>query len=392
MSRLPLEGIRVADFTLQYQGPYATMMLAHMGAEVIKIESETAPQQEGHDTAGFQRNNASKRSLALNVKDPRGLKAARDLVKISDVFIENYGMGVVERLGLGYEDLRKVKPDIIMVSSQMLGRTGPFKDAIGLWTQVQNFAAQSSLAGYKGRGPGIVGGMWADALAGMLLFFTVLTALRHRNKTGQGQYVEVSMAENLMAAMPEPFMDCAANGRNNGPQENREAALAPHGVYRSQGFDKWVAIAVTSEEEWSAFCKATGHPEWAKDERFADALSRWHHQEELDRLVTQWTLERTDYEAMHILQKAGVPAGPILDAAGMVSDPHLNQRGFFVPLGEMEGRPYTHVAHPWRSSGVPQPFYKLLPPRGGDNSYVLGKLLGMSEAEIARLEKDKVLA
>ncbi|MBF8268100.1 MAG: carnitine dehydratase, partial [Dehalococcoidia bacterium] len=165
----------------------------------------------------------------------------------------------------------------------------------------------------------------------------------------------------------------------------------PHGVYRSQGFDKWVAIAVTNEEEWSAFCKATGHPQWTKDERFADPVSRWHHQEELDRLVTQWTLERTDYEAMHILQKAGVPAGPILDAAGMVSDPHLNQRGFFIPLGEVEGRPYVHPAHPWRSSGVPQPFFKQIPPMGEDNYYVMGELLGMSEAEITRLVADRVL-
>ena len=392
MSKLPLDGIRVVDFTLQYQGPYATMLLAHMGAEVIKVESESAPWQDNHDTAGFQRNNASKKSLSLNVKEPRGLEAARALVKISDVFLENYGTGVVDRLGLGYEDLKKVKPDIIMLSSQMLGRSGPFKDAIGLWTQVQNFSGQSSLAGYKGQQPGIVGGMWADALAGVQLFNAALAAVHHRRKTGVGQYIEVSMAENLMAAMPEPFLDFAMNGRDAGPQENHDGSLSPHGVYRSQGFDKWIAIAVTNEEEWDAFCKATGHPEWAADERFADPLSRWHHHEELDRLVTQWTLERTDYEAMQILQAAGVPAGPVLDAAGLVGDPHLNDRGFFVPLGEMEGLPYTHIAHPWRSSGVPEPHYKLLPPRGGDNDYVLGTLLGMSGAEIAVLGEAGVLS
>jgi benzylsuccinate CoA-transferase BbsF subunit len=391
MSKLPLEGIRVVEFTLRYQGPYATMLLAHMGAEVIRIESSTAPQPIARDTAGFQRNNASKKSLALNVKDPRGLEVARAVVKISDIFIENYATGVMERLGMGYEDLRKVKPDIIMLSSTGLGRSGPLKDAIATFQHIQGFAGQSHLAGYKDGWPGTVAGMWADPLASMLNVTAALAALHHRQETGEGQYIRVSMAENLMAAMPEAILDFAMNGRDDGPRENQDASLSPHGAYRSQGFDKWVAIAVTNEEEWNAFCRATGHPEWAKDERFADPLSRWYNHEELDKLVTQWTLERTDYETMYILQAAGVSAGPTLDAAGLVGDPHLNDRGFFVPVGEVDGKPYTHVAHPWRSSGVEQPSYAQIPPMGEDNSYVLEELLGMSAAEITRLVEDEVL-
>ena len=391
MSNLPLDGIRVVDFTLRYQGPYATMLLAHMGAEVIRIESSTAPQPIARDTAGFQRNNASKKSLSLNVKDPRGLEVARALVKLSDIFLENYATGVMERLGLGYEDLKKVNPDIIMLSSTGLGRSGPFKDTIATFQHIQGFSGQSHLAGYSGGWPGTVAGMWADPLAGLLSLSAVLAAYHHRQETGRGQYIQVSMAENLMAALPEPFLDFAMNGRDDGPQENQDASLSPHGAFRSQGIDKWVAIAVTNEEEWNAFCRATGHPEWAADERFADPLSRWHNHEELDRLVTQWTLERTDYEAMQILQAAGVPAGPTLDAAGLVGDPHLNDRGFFVPVGEVDGKPYIHPAHPWRSSGVLQPSYAQISPMGEDNDYVLKELLGMSEAEIARLVEDEVL-
>ncbi|MBF8268134.1 MAG: hypothetical protein HW388_1642 [Dehalococcoidia bacterium] len=392
MGKLPLEGIRVADFTQVIQGPFATMMLAQMGAEVIKIETESRTQGESRNGAGFARLNTSKKSVTLNLKDPRGVEVAKSLVKTSDIVIENFATGVMERLGVGYEELRRVKPDIIMLSSQGLGRTGPLSDAIAYFAEVLNFAGMSHLAGHKDDTPGIMGGMWLDYYTGLLLVLAMLAALHRRQETGEGQYIQVCMAENAIASMPEAFLDYSVNGRDAGPQENRDVAMAPHGAYRSRGFDKWVAIAVTNEEEWSAFCKATGHTEWVKDDRFADPVSRWHHQEELDKLITQWTLQRTDYEAMHILQKAGVAAGPILDMAGLANDPHLNERGFLIPLGEREGKPYLHLTHPWRSSSVPQPFYKLPSEFGADNNYVLGELLGMSEAEIARLAKDNVLS
>lgn len=392
MSTLPLEGIRVADFTQVAQGPYATLLLAQMGAEVIKIETESRSQGDARQAAGFANLNSSKKSLRLNLKDPRGMELARGLVKISDMAIENFATGVMERLGLGYEDLKKVKPDIIMLSSQLLGRTGPLKNAIGFWAEVQNFSGLSHFTGYKDGRPGLVGAIWADHLAGMLVVFAVLTALHHRQETGEGQYIQVSMADNLVAAIPEMILDYSVNGRDEGPQENRDSFLAPHGTYRCQGFDKWVSIAATNEEEWSILCQVTGHPEWAEDERFADPVNRWRNQGDLDKLITQWTLNHTDYEAMHILQEAGVPAGPTLDAEGMFNDPHLNERGFYIPLGEKEGKPYVHVAHPWRSSDVPQPFYKLVPDLGEDNNYVLGELLGISEMEIDRLAQDGVLS
>ena len=390
MSKLPLEGIRVADFTLVIQGPYATLLLAQMGAEVIKVESTRVG--EGERDA-FSRLNFSKKSVTLNLKDFRGLEVAKNLIKISDIVVENFATGVMDRLGLGYEELRKVKPDIIMVSATGLGSTGPLKNAVSYFAEVQNFAGVSNLAGYKDGKRGTVMSMWGDYFTGMLLSFATQTALRHRNNTGEGQHIQVAMAENLIASIPEVVMDYTVNGRDAEAQENEAAPRAPHNVYRSQGFDKWIAIAVTNEEEWDAFCRATGHPEWAADERFADPLSRWHNHEELDRLVTQWTLEHTDYEAMQILQAAGVPAGPNLDGAGLASDPHLKERGVYVPIGKQEnGTDYMHVGHPWNTTGVPQPSYELAPLVGENNEWVLKELLGMSGAEIAVLGEQGVLS
>ena len=391
MNRLPLEGIRVADFTQVVQGPYSTMMLAVMGAEVIKIETASRHPGDTRIAAGFVRNNISKKSITLDLKDPRGVEVAKELVKVSDLVVENFGTGVIERLGLGYEDLKKVKPDVIMLCSTGLGRRGPYKNAIGYYAEVANFAGLSYLTGFKDGRPGQVAGIWADHLTGMLIAFAVLAALRHHRRTGQGQYIEMCMAENVIAALPERFLDYTVNGRHQAPEENRDLVMAPHGVYSCQGFDKWVAIAVGSEEEWASLCQATGHPEWAEDPRFADSLSRWHNQDELDKLITEWTSERTDYDVMHTLQEAGVAAGPSLNAEGLVNDPHLIDRGRFIPLGEVEGNPYTQVAQPWHMSGAPTPNYSRAPDLGEHNTEVLRDLLGMSEEEIAHLTDERVL-
>ena len=152
-----------------------------------------------------------------------------------------------------------------------------------------------------------------------------------------------------------------------------------------------MAIAVTNEEEWLALCNATGHPEWADDPRFADSLSRWHNQAELDKLITEWTLQRTDYEAMHALQAAGVAAGPVLDGGGLSDDPHLNERGSFVPVGVLEDKPFSQIAHPWRMSASPTPWYAVAPSLGEHNRHVLEDILGMTGEEIDLLTAEQVL-
>ena len=392
MNRLPLEGIRIADFTQVAQGPYATILLAQMGAEVIKVETESRNPAEQRNGPGFSNLNGSKKSIALNLKDARGVEIAKSLVKISDLMIENFATGVIDRLGLGYDELREVKPDIIMLSSQALGQTGPLRNVLGLWAEVQNFSGLSHFTGYKDGRPGLVGAIWADHLTGMLIVYAALAALHHRDNTGEGQYIRVSMAENLLAGIPEAALDYSVNKRDLGRQENQDAVMAPHNAYRCAGFDQWVAIAVSTEEEWKALCHAAGHAEWADDQRFADPLSRWNNQVDLDKLITDWTITRTNYEIMHILQGVGVAAGPVLNVDGLVQDPHLKERGCFIPLGEVEGRPYLQVAHPWRLSDSPQPYYSLAPKLGENTVYVLGELLGMSEGQIAALTSGGVLS
>ena len=389
--KLPLEGIRIADFTQVVQGPYATTLLGQMGAEIIKIETLSRTQMDQRYGPMFSNLNGSKKSITLNLKDPRGANIAKELVKISDVAMENFGTGVMERFGLGYEDLKEVKPDIVMLSSQALGRTGPLKDAIGYFAEASNFAGFSHLTGYTEGRPGMVGAIWADHLTGMHMIFAVLSAIRHQRRTGQGQYIQMSMAEMVISAMPEAILDYSVNGRDLGRQENREIAMAPHNVYRCKGFDKWIAIAVGNESEWNAFCNVVGHSEWIQDPRFSDPLKRWENQKELDTLITEWSLDHTDYEAMEALQKAGVAAGPVLDGTGLVNDPHLKERGVFVPIGEVEGKPYSQVAHPWRLSDSPTPYYAIAPGMGEHNQYVLSNLLGMDESTISKLENDGVL-
>jgi len=393
MSKLPLDGVRIADFSQVVQAPYATMLLGQMGAEVIKIETESRVQPDLRTPGEFTNLNGSKKSITLNLKDHRGSEIAKNLVQASHVVIENFGTGVMERFGLGYTDLRKVKPDIIMLSSQGWGRTGPLRASVGYWAELSNSVGFSELTGYKDERPGMVGAIWADHLTGMHIVFAILSALRHLRRTGEGHYIQMSLAETIIAAIPEAMMEYSVNGRDIGRLENRDIAMAPHSVYKCRGFDKWIAIAVTNEDEWISFCQATGHDQWATDERFSDPLTRWHNQGELDHLITEWTLQHTDYEVMHILQKAEVAAGPILTAEGLSEDPHLNERGCFIPLGTApNGAPYVQVAHPWRLSDSPKPFYSLAPDMGQHNEHVLTDILGMSQEEIANLARDNVLS
>lgn len=389
--RLPLEGIRVADFTQVVIGPYCTMMLAEMGAEVIKIETESRA-GDTRDAPGFTGLNASKKSIVLNLKHPKGVEIAKRLVAVSDIAAENFGTGVMERFGLGYEDLRKVKPDIIMLSNSALGRTGPLKNAIGYYAEVNAFAGFSYLTGYKEGRPGQVGGIWTDHFTGTLAVFSVLAALRYRKRTGKGQYVELTMSDAVIAAIPEAVLDYAANGRDRGRMENEEPHQAPHNVYRCQGVDKWVAIAVTNEAEWKALCNAMGNPAWRQEERYADSLSRVKNRKELDALITEWTSQHEEYEVMKILQDAGVPAGPVLNSEGLVEDPHLKARGLLVDLGEVNGMPMAIPSLPWKLSDCPPAIYKMAPKLGEHNREVLCDLLGYSESEIMEMEEEKVLA
>ena len=402
MKKMPLEGIRVCDLTWAVVGPIATQMLAVMGAEVIKIESNvhteinrrSGPYLSGEvdveTTGNFHRTNMSKKSCTLDLTKPEAAEIAKDIVRISDIVVSNFRSGVMERFGLGNDALKQLKPDLILISSTSMGNTGPMKDYVGYNEEAYAYGGLGNLTGYLGGPPGLIVGDYADYLTGTLETFAMLSALHYRSRTGKGQSVEVSMAEAVGTHIPEAIMDYSMNRRIHERIGNRMLGVAPHNCFRCKGDDRWVAIAVTNNQEWTAFCSAIRSPEWTGDERFRDSLSRSENQDELERLIEEWTRGFTTDEATEILQKAGVPSGPSLSIKELVEDPHLNERGYFVAPEHPEVGERILEGMPWKSS-ISQPVFRHAPLLGQDNYYVFHDLLGMSDEEVARLVDQEVI-
>ena len=402
MGKLPLEGIRVCDFTWIVAGPVVTQMLAVMGAEVIKIESNVhtdinrrnAPYLDGEEnieTSGnFHRVNLSKKSCTLDLTRPEAAEIAKEIDKVSDIVASNFRNGVMESFGLDQDVLRELKPDLILVSSSGMGNSGPNKEYVCYNEEGYAYGGLGYLTGYRDKPPNLIVGDFADYLTGTLETFAILSALHYRSRTGKGQTVEVGMVEAVATHVPEAIMDYSMNRRVRERMGNRAEGMAPHNSYPCQGNDEWVAIAVTSDEEWKALCTAMGRPEWLDDGRFSDPHRRLENQDELDRLVGEWTRQHTPHEVTAILQGVGVPAGPSLSIEGLVNDPHLNARGFFVaPEHPVTGARLLE-GMPWKSSAT-QPDFRHAPLLGQDNYYVFHDLLGMSDDKFARLVGEGII-
>ncbi|MDY6893752.1 MAG: CoA transferase [Chloroflexota bacterium] len=403
MGKLPLEGVRVVDFTQIQAGPQATIWLAALGAEVIKIESNKRPDmlrtyfqlQTSSDDPSLNKSthfaflNYSKKGCTLNLTNPRAIEIAKELVKVSDVVAENFSVGVMERLGLDYATLQAIKPDLIMLSISGFGNTGPDKDHVAYAAMIHAFSGLASLTGYIGGDPTpSMGPFWSDKIAAQTGAFAVMVALHHRAMTGEGQYLDLSMSEATLAVLPEAVMDYTMNQIIREPKGNREDFMAPCGCYHCQGEDEWVAIAVANDEEWNALCGAMGNPEWAREERFSDQISRCRNQDALDVFIQEWTVNRGAYEVMEILQKAGVAAGPSVNVEQLANDPHLKERGFFVEMDHPEMGKGLLPRVPGKPIPTPIGNFHPAPSIGQHNDYVLRELLGIPEDEIARLVED----
>ena len=401
---LALSGLRVADFSWVFAGPICTRNLAAMGAEVIRVESRR--RVDAHRLSGFRdaegrpRINASpyfymvnynKRSVALDISQPRGLELAKDLIQISDVVIENYALGVMERLGLGYEVVRELRPDAIMVSSSGLGRSGPERGYVAYGMTLHAYSGLTSLTGYPGGLPRGIGTTWSDPLTGLAATFAVLAAIWHRRQTGEGQYIDLSMAEATVAMLAEPLFDYSLNGRLWEVVGNEDRLAAPHGCYPCRGDDRWIAIAVTTDDQWAGLCTALDRPELIDDPRYADGYGRLARRAELDALVSGWTSQLAPQEAERRLIEAGVPARQVLDPPGLLADEHLRERDFFVELDHDEGGKGPVLALPWRLNPGPNPTYTPAPSLGADNDYVYRDLFGLGRADIQTLIDDKVI-
>ncbi len=420
MSQLPLEGIKIIDHSVVYAGTAATTLLADMGAEVIRIESisrfpamtrgfvarppegleeypgyvDGDPGQRPWDRwfqfHGIQRN---KIGITLELQRPRGVEVYKQLVRRSDVILENFSQGTMDRLGLSYPVLKQVNPDIIMLSASGLGSDGPYKGYGTFGSNLGAFTGMLALSGYPGNDITMVDPMpvWSDNVSASAAAFAVLAALHYRRKTGKGQFIDLSQAEGFLPHMGETILDCTVNHRVQSAIGNRHRWIAPHGCYRCRGEDRWVTIAVPSDRQWQAFCRALGNPDWTTDERFTDGLERWHHQDELDRLIEPWTLRHEPRQAMRILQAVGVPAGLMMTPSDAYSDPHLDQRGFFIEVDHREAGTHRYPGMFFRLSKTPATIRIPANCLGEHNDYVFGEILGMSRDEISKLEQENII-
>jgi len=397
-----LEGIRIADFTWAWAGPYGTMLLAFMGAEVIKIESTKRPDHSrmrslaagptfgGPDHAPiFNDLNLSKMSITLDLSQPKAVELAKKVVSISDVVAENFRPGVMDKLGLGYEALKEVKPDVIMLSSSAVGGTGPQRHYVGYAPTFAALGGMAHLTGFPDGPPVPLMGS-SDLRSATTSAFAILVALYHRAQTGEGQHIDLSSTETIAVLVGDAILDYTMNNRVSSRKGNRDEIMAPHNCYPCQG-NNWVSIAIATDEEWESFCDALGNPPWTKDERFTDAFRRWQNQEELDKLIGEWTINYTHREVMERLQKAGVAAIPSFGGAELFSDPHLNERGFATEVSHPVIGKRKVVNVPWRFSATPAQVTSYAPLLGEHNEYVFGELLGMPQEEIQRLVAEGII-
>lgn len=403
MAPLPLEGMRVADFGWILAAPQCTAWLGVMGAEVIRIESHQRLDpirflgQNPRDLKGpdgsplFNGLNYSKKGVTLNLGHAQGAALAKEIARRSDIVVENFTAGMMKRWGLAYEDLCQIKPDIIMLSGSPLGQYGPDSHSVGWGPLTQASAGICHLTGYPDGPPVSLGGSWPDYMVGVVMAYAVLAALYCRRRTGKGQHIDLAMAEVVTAMLPEAVMDYVMNNQDRGRRGNQDEVMVPHNVYRCRGGDRWVAIAVETDEEWRNLCQVVGHPEWLADERFRERRRRKAHETALDALLTVWTRERSHTEVMHLLQSVGVAATPVYDTESLIADPQFQHRGFLASPGHPVTGDHPVAGIPGKYSAIDTLRYTPAPCLGQDNEYVFGDLLGLSAAEITRLQEEKVI-
>ena len=416
---LPLEGVRILDFTVVLAGPYSTMQLADWGAEVIRIESlqHFAPNTRGamarppaelvraqavlgqgypdgvpgerswNRSSTFNAHARNKQSMTVDLTRPEGQDVLRRLVAISDGLIENNLPPNIEKQGVTWDALSAVNPDFVMLRVPAFGVQGPYRNNRTFGHHMEALAGHPAIRSYPQLSLEYAPlGVPSDAASGIGSAFAFLMGLRQRERTGRGLMVELATAENFVPLIGEFVMDYTMNGRLWERMGNDHASLAPHNVYRCRGHDRWVTIAVRSDDEWRALCTAMARDDLARDARFATMASRHAHRHDLDPLIVEWTAERDAYWVMNRLQRAGVPAGVVQTEADALEDRQLASTGFWQEIAHPEAGTHRHVGPLWRASATPYQPARPAPLLGEHNAYVYRDLLGFSEAEYRRFE------
>ncbi len=396
----PLAGIRVADFSVHAAGPFAGLMLAELGAQVIKVESSARLDitrrphtMYGKPPSSFEQVNANKLSVTLNLKEPRAVGLALELVRISHLVLENFRPGVMDRLGLGFDRLQEVNEHILMVSVSSNGQTGPERGYAGYAPMFAAAGGLGHLTGYPD-GPPVELRHAMDHTGGLMGAFAAVAALcGHSDNSGgrQAMHVDVSVRDVATAFIGPALLDYAMNRREQAPQGNGSGAATPCGVYRCAGDDAWVSISVASESEWQGLVRAMGAPAWAGERRFGDGYQRWLHRNDLEALLEEWTRQRTPWEVTEVLQAEGVAAFPSMSASELMADPHLADRQSFPEVVHPEKGRQRGVGPPWRFSETPARLDGWTPGLGEDNETVFHGLLGVPLDELRNLQEARVV-
>lgn len=423
--RCALDGIRILDLSQVAIGPYATLLLAALGAQVIKVESHRradtsrgavqpvtqsqmnqypdmeAGERPWNRTAFFNQRNRGKLGVTIDFTTAGGKQLLKRLAAVSDAVVENFRASVLDRQGLGWEVLREVNPHLVYLKLSSQGASGPERDYGSLGSTLEQTGGIASVTGYDDGVPLLTNETYPDPVAGILGAGALIAGLRRARQTGEGQFIDLSQREVTAALLGEAMMDYALNGRVAGPIGNRHPSMAPHGVYPcrddrpapAEGHPpgRWIAIAVENDAQWRGLCRAAGDPAWTADPRFATVNGRWRQQDEIDARLAAWTAGHDHINLTHLLQLHGVPAGAVLDGAELLADRQLVERGWWDHVTPTEvGRPFPTIGPPWRMSGSPYLPLAPAPCLGEHNDVVLRELLGVDEAQYAAYQAEAV--
>ena len=412
-TKQPLKNYRILDLSRIWAGPYCTKLMADLGAEVIKMESlsvydshrgpvspargiaaypDGEPGEEPWNRNGwFNCLHMSKYGITLELTSGEGRRVFEGLVSISDVVIENFRQGSLERLGYDYDTLRRLRPDLIYVSMPAFGNTGPWKSYLGYGIGQEQLSGMAHLTGYPGDGPMKSGINHGDPITGSHAAGVLLAALRRRRSTGKGMYIDVSQQESAVAFMGAELLAYQMTGQEPERIGNRSRWYAPCNTYPCAGEDRWITIAATNDDQWQRLARAMNAVPLLDDPRFATADARISNQDELDAVIAGWTSSQDVYELAHLLQEAGVPAGPVLRGPDLLADRHYAERGTFVTVDHPQVGPKQYPGIPWKMSGAPGVVRWPSPTLGQHNRQIFGDLLGLPVEEVAALETGGVI-
>ncbi|MEC8945640.1 MAG: CoA transferase [Chloroflexota bacterium] len=417
--KLPLEGIRILDFTVVWAGPFATQLLAEWGAEVIRVESTkffpsttrgtlARPSKElvqqggiggypdkdpGHRpwnrAALFNVHARNKLSMTVDLTNPEGQEIFADLVSKSDGLIENNAIATMERAGVSWEKLSKINPEFVLVRMPAFGISGPYKSYRTFGSHMESLVGHYSLFGYQGETPEASGtSLFADPASGVAGALAFMSGLRHRRNTGKGIQIETATAENFANQLGPHILNYSMQEDVPEYIGNRHPVYAPQGVYPCKGEDRWISITITDDLEWQKLSSLIGSGELSKKDDYNNVQKRRMHHDVIDEEISKWTINHDSIELMNILQNNGIPAGAVMNEKDAFEDPHLQQRNYWEELTHPEAGTYKYPGVLWKSNAIDNKLRRAAPRLGEDNEYVYKTILGYSNEQYEAYEKN----